>query len=84
MTGTFKVRSAVGGGLLFGPFPINPPQQPGSFDAFTDVSTSSQRDVLIVEGLYEEINEITDLHGYNGTIGMMWTPTRRLSVGGGT
>jgi long-subunit fatty acid transport protein len=82
VTGTFKVRSAVGGGILFGPFPINPPQQSGTFDAFTDVSTSSQRDVLVVEGLYEEVNEITDLHGYNGTIGALWTPSRRLSVGG--
>lgn len=79
LTGSFSFRIAPG--VWIRNIPITPPQT-GTFAPFTDISTSSQRDVVIVEGFYEQINEVTDFNGYNGTLGIHYTPTRRLGVGG--
>jgi long-subunit fatty acid transport protein len=53
----------------------------------TDVNTSSDSsvthsDTLIeYDGLYDEQNEYDSLHGFNATLGGLWTVSRHLSLG---
>ena len=43
--------------------------------------TVTRQDALEVDGFFEEVNEITDLHGYNLTLGLLYTLNRYISVG---
>lgn len=60
--------------------PIGPAS--GEYPPFTDVSESTFSDAVEADGEFEEINEFSDLRGYNGTFGVLWTANRFLSLGG--
>ncbi|NKB24357.1 MAG: hypothetical protein GKR87_08285 [Kiritimatiellae bacterium] len=34
-----------------------------------------------MEGTFEEVNEFSNLYGANATLGLLWTPSRHLSLG---
>lgn len=64
------------------PFPlVLPISGGGGFAPFTDSSSDSGRDELLVEGLYTEINEFDDLEGFNATFGVLYAVNRLVSVG---
>jgi len=45
----------------------------GEFDPFTDSGRSRRNDAVEVDGVFEEVNEFTDLEGYNATLGLQYT-----------
>jgi len=64
------------------PFPIDIPfSGEGEIEPFTDSDSSRRSDTVEVDGTYEEINEFTDLEGYNFTLGLLYTLNRLITVG---
>jgi len=64
------------------PFPEIPFSSSGEFPDFTDSSTSGDTSGVVVDGVYEEENVLDDLRGFNTTLGLLWTVSRFLSLGG--
>ena len=74
-----EVSLPGGGGLPPNEFPID---GSGSFEPFTDMESSRREDVVEVDGVFEEVNEFTDLDGINATLGLLWAASSHLSLGG--
>ena len=53
----------------------------GSYTPFTSPLETKRTDRIQIEGVYEEVNEYEDLHGFNANFGALWTASRHLSVG---
>jgi len=51
-------------------------------DPIVESSTSSRSDAVVLDGIYEEVNEFNDLSGINGTFGILWNVSRHLTLGG--
>ena len=68
------------GGII--PIPIDIPfDGAGTVEPFTDQASSRTRRDLHVAGGYDEANEIDDFEGYNATLGLLWTVSRRVCLG---
>lgn len=62
-------------------FTLELPSSSGALPAFTSMSVERDRDVQIVEGRFEQIDEFDDLEGVNGTLGILTTVSRFLTLG---
>ena len=83
-TGSFAVDSTVTVPPLppFLPeFTLALPGIEGEIPAFASSSSEQKREVQVIEGRFEQIDEFNDLEGVNGTIGMLATVSRYLSLG---
>ena len=69
--------SSLGG---FKPFDW-PVDGQGNLEPISEVTSSQRNDSLPVEGDYEEINVFDDVRGMNATFGLLWNPSRNLSLG---
>ena len=64
------------------PFPMDIPiSGSGNYDPFDESTDQYSTGRLSVNGKYEEINEFSNLEGYNGTLGAHWTTCRFLTLG---
>jgi long-subunit fatty acid transport protein len=81
-SGTYEYDGTVdlpgGGGLPPVTIPVS---GSGEFDPFTSTRSAQRNQSLEIDGVYEEINEFTDLNGYNFTLGLLYTVNRLVSVG---
>ena len=61
--------------------PIVIPRTTGTYPSFSSAESSIRQETLHIQGHYEEINEFSDLQGYNLTLGILCSVSRRLSLG---
>ena len=57
------------------------PATTGVYPSFSDTRTTTKKSHFEYDGQYEEVNEFSDLHGVNATLGTLWTVSRHLSLG---
>ena len=62
-------------------YDIPVPGGSGSYEPFSDTSTSRDHDRLAFDGTLVEDNRISGLSGLNATFGLLWTLSRLLSLG---
>ncbi|MEN7972680.1 MAG: outer membrane protein transport protein [Verrucomicrobiota bacterium] len=48
---------------------------------FSNVETNRQQDLYTIEGRYLEENTTEEFHGFNATIGALWSVSEKLSLG---
>jgi long-subunit fatty acid transport protein len=82
-SGTYEYNGVIhippGGSF---PFPINLPiSDSGKYDPFEESTDQYSIRRLSVDGKYVEDNEFRNLWGYNGTLGLLWTTCRFLTLG---
>ena len=83
-TGDYDYSGVIhvpGGGIIPFPYDFTIPRTTGTYDPFTDSTDTYSSGRLSVDGKYEEINEFSNLRGYNGTLGAHWTTCRFLTLG---
>lgn len=82
-TGTYIYDGVVyipPGGMI--PFPIEVPiSGAGDYDPIEDYQSQHAISTLQLDGVYEEINEFSDLRGFNATLGAHWTTGSFLTLG---
>lgn len=64
------------------PIPPVPISGEGSYPSFSDADNGDSVDELVYDGEYSEENSFDDLHGWNLTLGGLWSVSRHLSLGG--
>ena len=51
------------------------------FGPFVGTEHTRSRDEFRVQGTFEEINEFTNLNGFNANLGLLWTVSKMVSLG---
>ncbi|HOW98257.1 MAG TPA: hypothetical protein P5567_08695 [Kiritimatiellia bacterium] len=64
------------------PIPPVPISGEGVYPPFSDSGSGGGSDGIVFDGEYSEENRFDDLHGWNLTLGGLWSVSRHLSLGG--
>ena len=77
-SGSFDIQGTI---TLPNDSRLIPVDEQGTFGPFSETMETDTSDKLRVNGTFEETNRFHDLHGYNATLGWLWSVSRHLSLG---